>query len=137
MAFMGELDPPAGFPFFVKAGTVEAMESDVREALRHLTTAFENHLEAVIERRGPVDAAVDDAYEALAEAFERYEDLLDSEYAEDLPLVVDEEDDGEDAEDAGEDFDDESGLDDGDDVLADGAEGPEIEDLDEFDLRED
>jgi hypothetical protein len=115
------------------------MESDVREALRHLTTAFENHLEAVIERRGPVDAAVDDAYEALAEAFERYEDLLDSEYAEDLPLVVDEEDDGDDVVE-GEDLDeedvDEVEFDDDSDTLADDADGPEIEDLDEFDLRD-
>ncbi|MBN2177142.1 MAG: primosomal protein [Demequinaceae bacterium] len=115
------------------------MESDVREALRHLTTAFENHLEAVILRRGPVDAAVDDAYEALAEAFERYEDLLDSEYAEDLPLVVEDEDEV--VEDVGDaDFDEdeieEDELDDDSDILDEDADEPEIEDLDEFDLRD-
>ncbi|MCJ7826985.1 MAG: primosomal protein [Demequinaceae bacterium] len=115
------------------------MESDVREALRHLTTAFENHLEAVILRRGPVDAAVDDAYEALAEAFERYEDLLDSEYAEDLPLVVEDEDEVvEDVEDV--EFEDdeieEDELDVDGDVLDEDANEPEIEDIDEFDLRD-
>ncbi len=114
------------------------MESDVREALRHLTTAFENHLEAVIERRGPVDAAVDDSYEALAEAFERYEDLLDSEYAEDLPLVLDDEDDGDDEGDEGDEGDlEEAEFDDDGDIVAEDADDPEIEDIDEFDLRDD
>ena len=112
------------------------MESDVREALRHLTTAFENHLDAVIERRGPVDAAVDDSYEALAEAFERYEDLLDSEYAEDLPLVLDDDDDDE-SDEADEGDLDEAEFDDDNDIMAEDADDPEIEDLDEFDLRED
>lgn len=120
-----------------QTGTVGAMESDVREALRHLTTAFENHLEAVIERRGPVDAAVDDAYETLAEAFERYEDLLDSEFAEDLPLVVDDEGDDSDASATLDEEElDESEYSDGGDMLANGTAESEIEDLDEFDLRD-
>jgi hypothetical protein len=116
------------------------MESDVREALRHLTTAFENHLEAVILRRGPVDAAVDDAYEALAEAFERYEDLLDIEYGEELPLVVEEEvvDDLEDT-----DLED-TDLEEGDEIEEDEPgelgggphQGGIDDDLEEFDLRD-
>lgn len=55
--------------------------------------AFEEHLEAVASRRSPDDAAVDDAYESLAEAFERYETALDLEYAESLPVVIDDGDD--------------------------------------------
>jgi hypothetical protein len=117
------------------------MESDVREALRHLTTAFENHLEAVIARRSPEDAAVDDSYEALAEAFERYEESLDMEYGEDLPLMIEEEDIDDVEED--DDLDDE----DDDDITGLGAmiagdddedddEDDEEDDLDEFNLRD-
>jgi len=118
------------------------MESDVREALRHLTTAFENHLEAVILRRGPVDAAVDDAYEALAEAFERYEDLLDAEYAEELPLVVEDEV-GDDLEDSDLEDTDLEEVDEIDDADLEHVEVIELEgslheaameDLEEFDL---
>lgn len=103
------------------------MESDVREALRHLTTAFENHLEAVILRRGPIDAAVDDAYEALAEAFERYEDLLDIEFAEELPLVIEDEAADELEEDELEDV----ALDEADEI-----EDPDIDEVDEGELHE-
>ena len=119
------------------------MEAEVRESLRHLITAFENHLEAVTSRRSPDDAAVDDAYEALAAAFERYEEKLDLEYAEGLPLVLDDADDGDDDADfeyeEGDDEDDED-----DDAVVAGALGSdqdeidddEIDDLDEFNLRD-
>jgi hypothetical protein len=122
------------------------MEADVPEALRHLITAFENHLEAVTSRRSPDDAAVDDAYEALAAAFERYEEKLDLEYAEGLPLVLDEVDDDED-DDAefeyvdDDDIDDEDDIDEGDGIIVvdsmgdDDVEG-DIDDLDEFSLRD-
>jgi hypothetical protein len=101
------------------------MEAEVREALRHLITAFENHLEAVTSRRSPDDAAVDDAYEALAAAFERYEEKLDLEFAEGLPLVLDDADD------------DESDGVVAVDALGDDAEEDEIDDdLDEFNLRD-
>ena len=119
------------------------MEAEVREALRHLITAFENHLEAVTSRRSPDDAAVDDAYEALAAAFERYEERLDLEFAEGLPLVLDDVDDGDDDSD----FEYEEGDDEDDDesdgvVVVDAlgdddAEEDEIDDdLDEFNLRD-
>ena len=119
------------------------MEAEVRESLRHLITAFENHLEAVTSRRSPDDAAVDDAYEALAAAFERYEEKLDLEYAEGLPLVLDDADDGDD------DFEYEEGDEDDDESDREGAAGvlghdvadeiddDEIDDdLDEFNLRD-
>jgi hypothetical protein len=125
------------------------MEAEVREALRHLITAFENHLEAVASRRSPDDAAVDDAYEALAAAFERYEEKLDLEFAEALPVVLDDaDDDGEDDEAEFEyveddDVDDEDDLDDDVDdeneIVVDArdvADDDEIDDLDEFSLRD-
>ena len=82
------------------------MSVDAREALRLLTDAFQVHLEAVANRRGPEDTAVDDAYDALAEAFERYEESLDDEFGESLPIVIDELEDG-DLEDDDDDDDDE------------------------------
>jgi len=108
------------------------MESEVREALRHLTTAFENHLEAVIQRRSPDDAAVDDTYEALAEAFERYEEILDVEYGEELPLVV--EDDDEVVEDV-EDVEYEEPEEEVEGEARD-AHAEEDDDLEEFNLRD-
>lgn len=115
------------------------MESDVREALRHLTTAFENHLDAVASRRSPNDAAVDDAYEAIALAFERYEDLLDVEYAEALPVVLDDADEDDDIDDLDDDHEDTDGpielddhADEDDDVLDDVLD----DDLDDFNLRD-
>jgi hypothetical protein len=125
------------------------MEAEVREALRHLITAFENHLEAVASRRSPDDAAVDDAYEALAAAFERYEEKLDLEFAEALPVVLDDaDDDGEDdeaefeyVEDDVDDEDDiEDDVDDENEIVVDArdaaADDDEIDDLDEFSLRD-
>lgn len=109
-----------------------SMTADAREALRHLTTAFENHLEAIATRRSPEDAAVDDAYDALAEAFERYEEALDLEFAETLPLVLDDADSDDIDED---DLDDDDQLDDdSDDDLDD--EDLDDDDLESFSLRE-
>ena len=67
------------------------MSTQPREALRHLTAALEAHLEAVESRRSAEDAAVDDAFDAVAEAFERYEDELDAGFGESLPIVLDDE----------------------------------------------
>jgi len=72
------------------------MSANAREALLLLTAALETHLDAIENRRSPEDAMVDDAYEALAEAFERYEEALDVEYAEGLPMLLDEDDEFED-----------------------------------------
>ncbi len=102
------------------------MDSNAHEALRLLVAAYEEHLAAILARRGDEDASVDDAYDALADAFDRYEAVLDVEYGETLPMLLDdveleepEDDDEDDALDAhaGED----------EDVLDD--------DLDDFQLR--
>lgn len=113
------------------------MEAEVRESLRHLITAFENHLEAVTSRRSPDDAAVDDAYEALAAAFERYEEKLDLEFAEGLPLVLDDADDGDDDSDfeyeEGDDDDDDEADDETDGVVVVDALGDDVDEIDEDD----
>ena len=96
------------------------MTAESREALRRLVATLEEHLEAVISRRSDTDLAVDNAYEAVAIAFERYEAELDSSFAETLPIVLDEDDELD--EDA---FDDE--LDDDED--------DDDDDIEEFDLR--
>lgn len=88
------------------------MTAESREALRRLIATLEEHLEAVIARRSDTDAAVDNAYEAVAVAFERYEAELDSGFAETLPIILDEDDELDD------DFDDD-----------------DDDDIEEFDLR--
>lgn len=107
------------------------MSTNSREALRQLTGALEAHLEAVIARRSTEDAAVDDAFDAVAEAFERYEDALDSAFGESLPLVLDddlnESYDEEDIDDDEDDDDDPEGFE------PEGIDGHAVEDEDEMD----
>jgi len=106
------------------------MSADAREALRHLTAALEAHLEAVESRRSATDAAVDDAFDAVAEAFERYEDVLDTEYGEALPLILDDE-----VAEALDDDEDDDEFDDDLDAHAAEDEDELDDDLEEFDLR--
>lgn len=104
------------------------MSANAREALLLLTAALETHLDAVEARRSPEDAMVDDAYEALADAFERYEEALDVEYAEGLPMILDEDEEFEEepsAAPADEELD--AHANENDDELDD--------DIEEFDLR--
>ena len=106
------------------------MSATSREALLLLTAALETHLDAIINRRSPDDAMVDDAYEALAEAFERYEDTLDSDFAEGLPMILDEDDEFE------EDLDDAAvAADDALDPHANEDDNELDDDIEEFDLR--
>lgn len=111
------------------------MSTQAREALRHLTAALEAHLEAVESRRSAEDAAVDDAFDAVAEAFERYEDELDTGFGESLPIVLDDDlaetfDDTDDEEDDDEDDDDEV---DEVDVVDEDLDGHATENEDEMD----
>lgn len=105
------------------------MSSNAQEALRLLVAAYQEHLAAVIARRGDADASVDDAYDALADAFDRYEAVLDVELGEALPMLLD--DDDADDEDDAEDEDDDEELDphaeEDEDVLDD--------DIDDFQLN--
>jgi hypothetical protein len=112
------------------------MSTPAREALRHLTAALEAHLEAVESRRSAEDATVDDAFDAVAEAFERYEDELDSGFGEALPIVLDDDpaeafDDDDDDDDDDDSADDDSDDDEG--VVDEDLDGHVTEDEDELD----
>lgn len=116
------------------------MSTQPREALRHLTAALEAHLEAVASRRSADDATVDDAFDAVAEAFERYEDELDAAFGEALPIVLDDDiaEAFDDLEDGADDDEDDHGADEhdveqDDDTDDDGDD--EDDDIEEFDLR--
>jgi len=128
------------------------MSTQAREALLHLTAALEAHLEAVESRRSSEDASVDDAFDVVAEAFERYEDELEEGFGESLPIVLDdgageafddeeddEDDDEEDDEDDDEDDDDEDEDEDEDEsdaeelVVDENLDGHATEDEDELD----
>lgn len=74
------------------------MSNDPRAALAVLTNALEEHLNAIVNRRAEFDPAVENAYVAVANAFERYEDALFEEFEEVTPLEVFLEDDDEDDE---------------------------------------
>lgn len=82
------------------------MSNESRAALAALTNALEEHLTAIVNRRGEHDPAIDNAYVAVANAFERYEETLFDDYEEVTPLEVflDEENDLED------DFDEEDDI---------------------------
>jgi hypothetical protein len=83
------------------------MKADPRAALAILTASLERHLEASASRRGENDPTVVAAYQAVAEAFDLYDDALLEAYGEVTPLeIYSGDDDGEDADDDGEDADD-------------------------------
>lgn len=108
------------------------MDSKAHEALRLLVAAYEEHLAAVLARRGEDDASVDDAYDALADAFDRYEAVLDVEYGETLPMLLD--DGEEDGEDDGDEASD-GAVDEELDAHAEEDEDDMDDDLDDFSLR--
>lgn len=83
------------------------MSTDPRQALAALTSALEEHLNAVANRRDDVDPVVDEAYERIASTFEAYEDALWDAHSESTPLdlYVDEDGDDEDEDDEREDND--------------------------------
>ena len=92
------------------------MNADPRAALAILTASLERHLEASASRRGENDPTVVAAYQAVADAFDLYDDALLEAYGEVTPLEIysgddgDEEDDDEDdAEEVLDDHGDEDG----------------------------
>lgn len=62
------------------------MSQDPRVALENLASALAEHLNAVLNRRGEDDPAVEEAYERIAASFEDYEDALWDATGEGLPL---------------------------------------------------
>ncbi len=101
-----------------------AMTTDPRAALDRLVAALEVHLDAAGRRRGEADPAVVSAYQALADAFELYDEALYTTYDEVTPFVLydDEADDDEDDDEADDDEDDDEADDDEDDDEADDDE---------------
>lgn len=98
------------------------MTADPRPALEALTLAFERHLEACSARRGDDDPAVIAASDALADAFETYDDALLNAFNEMTPLVLLDDDDFDDDDFDDDDFDDDFDDEDEDDDDLDDAD---------------
>ena len=80
------------------------MNADPRAALAKLTASLERHLEASASRRGENDPTVVAAYQAVADAFDLYDDALLEAYGEVTPLeIYSGDDDGDDADDGDDD----------------------------------
>ncbi|SLF08924.1 hypothetical protein [Rothia sp. (in: high G+C Gram-positive bacteria)] len=86
------------------------MSNDPRAELALLTSALEEHLAAITNSRGEQDATIENAYVAIANAFERYEEALFETFEEVTPLEVFIEDD-DDEEEFDYDFEDEDDQD--------------------------
>jgi hypothetical protein len=84
------------------------MNADPRAALATLTASLERHLEASASRRGENDPTVVAAYQAVADAFDLYDDALLEAYGEVTPLEIYS---GDDADDGDEVLDDHVGED--------------------------
>jgi hypothetical protein len=85
------------------------MTADPRAALATLTASLERHLEASASRRGENDPTVVAAYQAVAEAFDLYDDALLEAYGEVTPLEIysgEDEEGDEDEDDIDEELDD-------------------------------
>ena len=92
------------------------MNADPRAALANLTASLERHLEASASRRGENDPTVVAAYQAVADAFDLYDDALLEAYGEVTPLEiysgeddVDDDDDDDDIDEVLDDHGDEDG----------------------------
>lgn len=105
------------------------MSDDPRAALAVFVNALERHLELASSGRNPDDPHLREAYDALSDAFEAYDDALYDEYGVATPFFVpaDEDDDFDDFDD----FDDEDDDDEDED-----DEAEEDEDLDDDELEE-
>jgi hypothetical protein len=67
------------------------MHEDSALALRQLVAALERHLDACNTKRSGSDQEIQEAYDQVADAFEKYEDVLESSYGEYLPIVAEDE----------------------------------------------
>ena len=65
------------------------MTSQPRAALDRFIAALESHFDAISSRRSEDDPRIDAAYAVLADAFEVYDDALDSLYGEMTPFMLD------------------------------------------------
>src|SRR5665811_2016414 len=101
-------------PFCPRNGYLQGMKADPRAALANLTASLERHLEASASRRGENDPTVVAAYQAVADAFDLYDDALLEAYGEVTPLEIYSGDDGDDDDDDGDEVLDDHGDEDGD-----------------------
>ena len=67
------------------------MHEDSALALRQFVAALERHLDACASKRPGSDQEIQEAYDQVANAFEKYEDVLESQYQEYLPIVAEDE----------------------------------------------
>ncbi|MFM1950971.1 MAG: hypothetical protein RL418_658 [Actinomycetota bacterium] len=67
------------------------MHEEPAIALRQLVAALERHLDACASKRPGSDQEIQEAYDQVASAFEKYEDVLESSYNEYLPIVAEDE----------------------------------------------
>ncbi len=67
------------------------MHEDPQVALRTLVAALERHLDTCLSKRPGSDQEIEEAYAQVADAFEKYEDLLEESFGEFLPIVSEEE----------------------------------------------
>jgi hypothetical protein len=70
------------------------MAKDARVALNQLNAALERRFEAVASGRGADDPAILNAYEHLEEAFLDYEEALNDQFGEFLPMELAEDESG-------------------------------------------
>lgn len=67
------------------------MHEDPAVALERLVGALERHLDACSSKREGSDQEIQEAYDQVADAFEKYEEVLEVAFSEVLPLVAEEE----------------------------------------------
>ena len=68
--------------------SVRTMHEDPIVALQRLTAALARHLDACSSKRDGSDQEIQEAYDQVADAFEKYEDVLEAAFGEVLPLVA-------------------------------------------------
>ena len=105
------------------------MSADPRAALAVFTAALERHLEACAYKHGEDDPAVITAADALADAFDAYDEALLEAYGEVTPLEIYDGEGIDEFED--EDFDGDDGDDDDDEDDEDDAPGDDFDDFDD------
>ncbi|MGO2079133.1 hypothetical protein [Glutamicibacter arilaitensis] len=64
------------------------MSTEPSFALQALIARLEQHLAIVSQSRGAGEASIDEAFGALADAFEDYEEALYDQYSELLPFTI-------------------------------------------------
>ena len=71
--------------------SVRGMSEEPALALRQLIAALERHLDTCASKRPGSDQEIQEAYDQVAQTFEKYEDVLESVYGEYLPIVAEDE----------------------------------------------